>query len=160
MLIAIAISSIFGITLLVWLGNRMLPFWVCPICAGVLGTWIGLIIAHLSGYPIDLTVPALLMGGSVVGIVYQFEKKLPAGRSPLLLKTLLIPAGFIAAYSILVQWWGAFLVVLIFLLGMSFIFLSPKRNLSSRKEAVTPPEGNEPHSLRREELENKMKNCC
>ena len=160
MLIAITISSILGITLLMWCANRILPFRVCPICAGVLGTWVGLIIVYLSGHTIDLAVPALLMGGSVVGIVYQFEKKLPAGRSPLLLKTLLIPAGFLAAYSILAQRWSVLLVALIFLLGMSFIFFSQKRNLSSSKEAVAAPEENEPHSLRRKELENKMKNCC
>ena len=160
MLIAITISSILGITLLMWCANRILPFRVCPICAGVLGTWVGLIIVYLSGHTIDLAVPALLMGGSVVGIVYQFEKKLPEGKSPLLFKTFLIPAGFIAAYSILAQWWSVFLVALIFLLGMSFIFLSPKRNLNSRKEAATAPEGNKSHSLKREELENKMKNCC
>ena len=147
MLIAIATTSILGITLLVYLANRILPFRICPICAGVSGTWIGLIIARFSGYPIDITIPALLMGGSVVGIAYQLEKKLPAEKSSLLWKTFFIPAGFIAAYGILIEWRGIFFAALIFLLLLSSLFLSPRKQQESQKKAV-------------EELKKKMKDCC
>ena len=151
MLAIITIISILGITVLVWLANRMLPFQICPICAGVFGTWAGLLTAHLLGYPIDLVVPALLMGGSVVGIAYQLEKKLPvesaSWRAPLVWKTIFIPAGFVAAYSILIQWWGTFFVVYIFLLLVSFVFLSPRKQNAVHTGAV-------------EELKKKMQDCC
>ncbi len=160
MLITIAITSILGITAFVWLVNRILPIRICPICAGVSGTWLGLIAAYFLGYPVDLIVPALLMGGSVVGIAYQLEKKLPvrhslskrgggesAGwRTPLFWKTLFIPAGFIAAYGILVNQWSMLVAACIFLFGLSFLFLSPRTNVNKNKKV--------------EELEEKMKNCC
>lgn len=47
---------------------------VCSICIAVSATWLGLLIAHLLGYAADITVIAILMGGSVVGIMYKLEK--------------------------------------------------------------------------------------
>ncbi len=150
MLITITIASILGITAFVRLVNRVLPLRICPICAGVSGTWLGLIAAYFLGYPIDLIIPALLMGGSVVGIAYQLEKKLLAEsagwRSPLLWKMLFIPAGFVAAYGILVQQWSILIAALIFLLWLSFLFIAPRTNVNKNKKV--------------EELEEKMKNCC
>src|SRR3989344_7286156 len=67
MLIVITITSILGVTIVVWLANRILPFQVCPICAGVFGTWVGLLSAYFLGYPIDLVVPPPFMGGAVGG---------------------------------------------------------------------------------------------
>ena len=142
-----SVVSILGLAGFVWLANKIWPFQICPICAGVAGTWLWLLAANFLGYEIDLIIPALLMGGSVVGIAYQIEKRLPPSRSPLLLKTLFIPAGFIAAYAVLTWHWPALLFSLLFLLLISFIFLYPQKNRNVRKEAV-------------EELEDKMKNCC
>ncbi len=167
MLIAIVTISILAITGLTWLLNRILPFKICPICAGVSLTWLWMLAAKFLGYEIDLLILAMLMGGSVVGIAYQIEKKLlarrslarpaepwrsggeggPDGRSPLLWKTLFIPVGFVAAYGILMQWWSVFLVSIIFLLQIAFIFLSPKKESRGRNQKVG-------------ELEEKMKNCC
>lgn len=45
------------------------------------------------------SVDAMLLGGSVAGIAYQVEQRLPLERSPLLWKILFIPAGFVAAYA-------------------------------------------------------------
>ncbi len=150
-MLAITTISILAITGLLWLLNRIQAFKICPICAGVSGTWLWMLAAKFLGFQIDLIIPAMLMGGSVVGIAYQLEKKLPAASSgwqtPLLLKTLFIPAGFIAAYGILVQWWIVFLVALVFLLLASFLFLFSGNKPSSQKEAV-------------KELEKKMKDCC
>ncbi|MBI4085900.1 MAG: hypothetical protein HY433_01490 [Candidatus Liptonbacteria bacterium] len=168
MLIAIATTSILGITLLAHLANRILlprlrsgqAFRICPICAGVSGTWIGLVIARFLGYPIDVAIPSLLMGGSVVGIAYQLEKKLPVDRSSLLWKTFFIPAGFIAAYAILMEWQGIFFAALIFLLLLSYLFLPPRKQQESQKKAVAVPIGSEPRPIGREELKKKMKDCC
>jgi peptidoglycan/LPS O-acetylase OafA/YrhL len=146
MSIAIAAVSILAISAITWLVNRMLSFTVCPICAGVFLTWAWLVGAYFAGYGIDPVVPALLMGGSVVGIAYQLEKKSKSSSAgtTLLWKALFIPAGFIAAYAVLEQVWTAFLVAAVFLLLVSLILL-PKAG--ARVEANG-------------ELEKKMEDCC
>ncbi len=149
MLITITIISILVITLVVWLANKILPFTVCPICAGSFLTWVGLVSAHFMGYQIDLVVPALLMGGSVVGIAYQLEKKFrnqSAGRL-LLFKVFFIPAGFVAAYAVLEQLWVALLVAIVFLFALSCLLSSSSSTAGSREETVG-------------DIEKKMKDCC
>lgn len=150
MLITITAVSILAIAMLVWLVNRTMSFNVCPICAGVFLTWVWLIIAYTIGYQINLAIPALLMGGSVVGIAYQLEKKfrnLSAGRI-LLWKVFFIPAGFIAAYSILEQLPAVFLLATVLLLLISFVLLSSKDGTkNSRLETVGG-------------IEKKMEDCC
>jgi hypothetical protein len=156
MIIAVTVVSILAVTVLVWLANKILPFKVCPVCAGVFLTWVGLLGAHFFGYRIDLVIPALLMGGSVVGIAYQLEKKF-AGLSPdvlLIRKTLIISAGFIVAYSILAQWWTVFLFAAGFILLVSFLF-PPKASSPSADGGES-----EPHGKSVENLEKSMENCC
>lgn len=147
MLLIITIISIFGICFLVHLANRFLPFKICSICAGVSGTWIWLLIGYFLGYQIDLMVPAILMGGSVVGLAYQLEKKLAREKSSLLWKTLFISVGFIAVYELLIGGWLMFSVAMIFLLGVSFLFLSSRDKKDSDREKI-------------EELKKKMDKCC
>ncbi|MBI4088985.1 hypothetical protein HY415_02725 [Candidatus Kaiserbacteria bacterium] len=145
MTIAIATASIIAIAGLIWLANRILPFAICPVCAGVFLTWVGLVGAHFVGYQIDLIVPALLMGGSVVGIAYQLEKKFGVRT---LWKVFFIPVGFIAAYAILKEWWAAFLLAVAFLAAISARLLPAKDSTAdSRKEATA-------------DIKKKMENCC
>lgn len=146
-MIIIAAISILILSLLVWIANRFLPFRICPICAGVSGTWIWLIVSYFQGYQVDLTIPALLMGGSVVGLSYQLEKIAPHGKSVLLWKILFIPAGFTAAYGILVKEWLLFAVAIIFLLAISFSFLPSDHKPDSDKETIV-------------KLKQKMEECC
>jgi len=146
MIITITAVSIIVIAGVVWLINRVLPFTICPICAGVFLTWVWLIVAHIFGYQINLVVPSLLMGGSVVGIAYQLEKKfrnLSAGKI-LLWKMLFIPAGFVAAYGILEQLPAVFLIAAVFLLLVSLLLVG---NANARNETATG-------------LEKKMEDCC
>lgn len=139
MLITITVISILVISALVWLANKILPFAVCPVCAGTFLTWVWLVGAHFLGYEINLTIPALLMGGTVVGIAYQLEKKF---AKPLLLwKALFIPAGFVSAYSILEQMW------IVFLVAIMFMFLMSLALLPSRGESASG-------------LEKKIEDCC
>ena len=149
MLIAIAAVSILVISAIVWLANRILSFAICPICAGVFLTWVGLIGARFLGYDIDLVVPALLMGGSVVGTAYQLEKKFHGSSvSALLLwKAFFIPTGFVAAHAILEQLWTVFLLAIAFLFLLSFAFLSSSGTSDSRAEAAGG-------------LEKEMEDCC
>lgn len=156
MLITITVTSIVAVTALVWLANKILPFTVCPICAGVSLTWAGLLAAHFLDYSVDLVIPALLMGGTVVGIAYQLEKKsrnMSTGQL-LLRKTLFIPAGFIAAYGILAELWAVSAGALAFLLLVTFLLR--RFNLRS------PDSGGLTSGSREtaEEIEKKMKDCC
>ena len=146
-MIIVATVSILGLSLLVWLANRFLPFKICPICAGVSGTWIWLMAGYFMGYQIDPIIPAMLMGGSVVGLAYQLEKKLSPDKSQLLWKTLCIPAGFILAYSILFKEWLVFSVILVFLLVIIYLFFSKDGNKQPDRKKI-------------EDLKNKMDKCC
>jgi hypothetical protein len=149
MLLTITITSILAITLVVWLANRILPFTICPICAGVFLTWIGLVSAHLLGYQIDLVIPALLMGGSVVGIAYQLEKKFRgySAGALLLWKVFFMPIGFVAAYGVLKRLWVVSVPALVALLLVSLLFLSAHRVPGARENTT-------------DEIEKKMKDCC
>ncbi len=164
MLIIITVISILLITAFVWLLNKFSPFTICPICAGVSGTWLWILFGIFSGFLAEGDygfILAMLMGGSVVGIAYQIEKRMPSNRPALLWKSLFIPLGFIGVYSILVMWWFVFLVDVLFLFLFVFMFkffkiesVEPqisvnkksRRGLKSREEI--------------EKLEAKMKDCC
>lgn len=151
MLIAITTISIFAITGFVWLVNRILPLKICPICAGVSGTWLWLLAAKFLGYEIDLLIPAILMGGSVVGI---------ANRLPLPSKTLFISVGFVAVYSVLASWWTAFIVATTILVIVALRFTEEPRAMEENGKVAAPSGRASPHEMRREELEKKMKKCC
>lgn len=130
--------------------NRVSFFKMCPICAGVAGTWLWMLAAKFLGYGVDTVILAMLMGGSVVGIAYQVEKHFPettSGDKRFLWKLLFIPSGFVCVYSLLAEWWSVFLAVLIFLAATSFSLLWGKTSNKPTNQAV-------------EELEKKMKHCC
>lgn len=139
--------SIFAIAGLAWAAKKLLRAPVCPICLGVGGTWLWMVIARSFGHAVDPAMLAILLGGSVAGIAYQVEKRLPQGRSPLLWKTLFIPAGFVAAYGIAVSQWALFGVTGGALVVLTVFFL------------VSPGASVEP-SETVEELKRKMKQCC
>lgn len=93
-------GSILLLTAAASLATRLVPFRVCALCVGVAGTWGGLLALRASGVPLDPVLPAVLMGGSVVGIAYVLERRLPHGRSPLAWKATFIPIGFLAAHAV------------------------------------------------------------
>lgn len=109
------------------------------------------------------------MGGSVVGIAYQGEKRLRADsagwRTPLLWKAFFIPAGFAATYGILAEQWSAFFPALVFLALWSFLFLSPRKRKEPPNEAAAARPFSEkglgePRPMGQEELKKKMEDCC
>lgn len=147
--ITITIVSILGITVFAWLFNKLLPYKVCAICAGVSGTWLLMLLMRFQGYPVDTAILAMLLGASVAGIAYQLEKKLPEKRSQLLWKVLFIPAGFVAVYGIVQSEWFLFFGALVFLLVLSYAFLK-----------VPNPPADGINLSPTKELEEKMKQCC
>jgi len=146
-IILITAISILAITGLAWLAGRVLPFTVCPVCVGVAGTWLWMLAARFAGFAVDASMLAILLGGSVVGIVYQLEKHLPQGRSPLLWKTLCLPIGFVAAYGVAVPHWSLLAIVVAALLLLTAVFFVPRRHSEKDSAAV-------------EKLERAMKKCC
>ncbi|MBS3149463.1 hypothetical protein J4455_02095 [Candidatus Woesearchaeota archaeon] len=74
---------------------------VCAICAAVSLTWIFLIILSLIGYNIDKLIIGILMGQSIVGIMYYLEKKLKNKLFLSLSKLFTIVIGTLIVYSIL-----------------------------------------------------------
>ena len=146
-MIILTIISILAVTCAVWTVNKLFPFKVCPICAGVSGTWLWMLVASLLGYQIDLAIVAMLMGGSVVGIAYQLEKRLPTGRSPLLWKMIFIPLGFVAVYGVVSLWWTVAVpsLAVLGLLSWVFVMVRPSKAQSTTKV---------------EALKKKMQNCC
>jgi len=143
----IAITSILAITSIAAFLRARTPLRLCPICAGVSGTWGWMLVARAVGYAIDPLVLGILMGGSVVGVAYQLEKRLPPGRSPLLLKTIFIPMGMLAVYELLSSRWVVFFAALGVLLIFTLAMLRSRRDGNKESERV-------------QSLEEKMKKCC
>ncbi|OHA09378.1 MAG: hypothetical protein A3B37_02330 [Candidatus Sungbacteria bacterium RIFCSPLOWO2_01_FULL_59_16] len=146
--IALAMASILAITALAYGATRFFRIAVCPICAGVSATWIGMLAAKTAGYAVESSVIALLMGGTVVGIAYQIERRLAPGRSSLLEKTLFIPTGFIAAYSLLTAAYQTFSVSVGLAALIALFFLRQREPAPSAR------------SDRTADLEERMKQCC
>ena len=148
-MIYIVIVSILAIAGLIWLANKALPFRICPICAGVSGTWLWLLVAMANGWLLitDYQLPvAILMGSSVVGIAYQLEKRLPENRSPLVWKTIFIPLGFLVAYHLVLFDWIAFAIFL----AVELLFVWFYLFLVSHQ----------PKNVQVEKLEKQMEKCC
>lgn len=140
----IVLLSLFSITLMIWLINKVSPFAVCPICVGVSGTWLWMLAGRFLGYPADNAVLALLMGGSVVGIAYQLENYIPK-RKALLWKSFFIPAGFFVTYNVILSLWAvSFIGLVILFIGVLMFF-------------VVFGEG---ETKKTREIEENMRQCC
>jgi len=141
------IFSILAIAGLAWTAGRMLQVRCCPICLGVGGTWLWMIVGRALDYPVDVPMLSMLLGGSVVGIAYQVEKRLPQGRSPLLWKMLFVPVGFVAAYALATPQWALFAVTGVALVLLTASFLRAPGAVGEPSEAV-------------DALQKKMRECC
>jgi len=142
----IIIIYILIITLVVWFADRVFKWKICPICAGVSLTWLSMIVARELGYYVDPSILAMLIGGSVVGVAYQLEKKLPNGRSLLLWKTLFMTGGFVAGYGLVYSSWAVLIGAVIWGLILIYAFFRRTQTPVKSQKAV--------------ELEKKMEQCC
>ncbi len=146
----IIIISILLITLIVWVLNKKLTFQICPICVGVSLTWIGIIIAlafNLLPYNSYQLQIAILMGGTVVGLVYKLEKHIKINFI-LIWKTLFVIIGFFTVYNLAISNWLISFVGIILIAIVTFLFKK-----ISKTELLE-----ESKSLK--ETQEKMKNCC
>lgn len=145
--IVVTATSILVLTGLAWLAGKALRLALCPVCIGVAGTWLWMLAARLAGYAIDIPMLAVLVGGSVAGVAQQLEKRLPAGRSPLLWKTAFFPVGFTAAYGIAAAQWDVMIAAVGVLALLSALFFLPRRHEDTHDAAVR-------------KIEEQMKKCC
>lgn len=145
--IAPALVSIWLLAALAWVARRTLRLSVCPICAGVAGTWLWMLAGRQFGIGPDTSMLPLLLAGSVVGVAYQLERFLPAGRSGALFKAMAIPLGLAAAHALDQSLWQWLVVVLVALLVVAASFFRPLAVGTPDNAAV-------------EELKKQMKQCC
>ena len=125
----------------------MLRVPICPICVGVAGTWLWMLVARALGYPVDPGMLAILLGASASGIAYQVEKRLPPGRSSVLWKALFVPAGLAAAYAVFASLWALAVPIGIALLLLTAFVLIPGATAQGAGDAV-------------DTLKDRMRQCC
>ena len=89
------------------------------------------------------------MGGTVVGIAFQGEKKFKWAKNLFYWKAPVIIVGFIIAYLLLINIsWTTFIIELVLLGFLTyFLFLQPIAGKSPQGESVS-------------ELEEKLEDCC
>lgn len=153
MQILIPTISIIVLTGIVWIANRIFSIRVCPICAGISGTWIWMLATFFLGYEINLFILGTLMGGSVVGITYQLEKRFLIGKilhnKLLIWKTVFMVSGFITAYALASSEWIAFSLSAAIITALSIFAVTQKSKVINKKQNKNV-----------EQLEKYMEDCC
>ena len=80
----------------------------CSICASVSLTWSILLLLKILNYQIDSLIVGILMGGSVVGIMYKLEDYAKKHNKKLLLfRIIILIIGFLVVYSLIKYLWGS-----------------------------------------------------
>lgn len=112
----------------------------------VSASWMGLLVARSLGYPVETSLIAMLMGGSVVGIAYTLGKRLTEGMNKAW-KLTAIPLGFLLVYAGLSGWWLVAGIAAVAAAGaVAYFFRVARRALAGAAQGA--------------ELEEKMKDCC
>ena len=148
-----AILLVLVITLIAVALNKLLPFKICPICAGISGSWLiltaGILLARWSGgYMLPI---AMLMGGTVVGIAFQGEAKFNWAKKGIYMwKAPVIILGMPVAYWLFQNMSLTTLAVEILILSVLIYFFFIRSSHAGKNI-----DGH--HVV---ELEDKMKNCC
>lgn len=143
----ITLASILLITAGVYLFNRITKWNICPICAGVSGTWLWMFASFYSRSIVDPFIIAILMGGSVVGIMYMLDNRIPEGKNKLVFKTLFFLAGFSVVYFAINLELLKMAASIIVGALVSFYFLTSQLPHKDKSPRVA-------------ELEKKMEKCC
>ena len=143
---------IIAFTLLTLSFNKITRWQICLICAGVSLTWLTITALMLSGLLLTthyLLPVAMLMGGTVVGIAFQGEKRFEWAKNLFYWKAPVIIIGFVVAYLLLINLsWTTFITELVLLGFLTyFIFLQPSGGKLPQGETASG-------------LEEKLKDCC
>ncbi len=141
------------ITVMAWRFGGRPSLRICPICVGVSGTWILFTAAVLAGYlPGDYKLPiAMLMGGSVVGIAFQGEKRFKWAADDIFYwKAPVIIVGMPVAYWLFIKMSWAVLALEIILLAFAAYVLF----------AGSGGEKSQTNKHKVDEIKKKMESCC
>lgn len=117
----------------------------CPICVAVAGTWLWQLVVYFV-YPniVSQLWLGILMGGSVIGIMYQIDKKLAGRLSWIVAKPIWVTTGFGLISALIRQQWSwvvlASIILMIIGLVVAVAMFSPESKPSPVLE--------------------KLKNCC
>ena len=123
--------SIALLTLIFWALHKARIIPVCPICAGVVITWVGGVVAlYFGAWWANPMIIAILMGASMGAIADKYGNKFG-----LLWKSAVVLLGLPAIYFLVQKllWQGLGLVV-IFLILTVFLYRSNKEVSSDKKD--------------------------
>lgn len=155
----VSITALYFI--LAFLGNtikRIIGRKICAICAAVSLTWLGLLFLWSTGFNIDPLVIAILMGQSIVGIMYKteeyFEKK--KLKKFWLIRILIITLGTLFVYLLLNKMWFGFSILITLSLPLALIlWLAIFTGKEERRER-----GGRRERKAALDLEKLMEDCC
>lgn len=163
MIISVVFFIVFLYFLFAFLGptiTRMTGKKICAICAAVSLTWLSLLVLWLAGLKIEPIIIAILMGQSIVGIMYKSEeyfKKRELSKF-WLVRILMITLGTLLVYFLLKQLWTLFTTIV----GLSlFLALILGRLIfQSKQKPVGRKRRGKNYQKAISELEKMMEDCC
>ena len=126
--------------------DRLLHFRICVFCASVAATWFSLLLIHwFTSFPVDITILAILMGCSVVGIMYRFSAKTIIVYRPLTGLFFLLSGTTLAYFfiTLIFDLWSLAVLIAVFVL-VYYFEISRKKRLSSLGK----------------KLEKRLEHCC
>lgn len=130
----------------------LLPTKICAICAAVSLTWISLLAAYFLGWHNDLLITGILMGGSIVGIMYKAEGyfKNKNLNNFWLVRILIIIFGFGSVYFLLSEEWNKliFILILAILAGFFNLFFIKEKKENSQQSGLN------------KKLKERLEHCC
>jgi hypothetical protein len=143
--------------------QKKLKLKICAICAAVGLTWITLLILKWSGFLIDNLLIGILMGESIVGIMYLFEKKIKEAKKEnlLWLKVFIILIGTSLVYLLLSEFYGLgfWILLLISFVFLIYILISMKSSVRKKNKWVVEHKYGK-FSKEIKKLEEKFEHCC
>ena len=146
--LALALVSLLVLSVTASFAARLLRLSVCPVCAGVAGTWLWMLAARETGIlTADPVILATLLGASTVGVAQSINSRLPQGRSPQLCKALMLVGGFTFAYALALGHWA--------LAAAAAAQFAVTAALALRRQSA-PARDEQAIAL----LEERMKKCC
>ena len=124
------------------------PLKVCAICSAVSVTWLGLLLTHVLGMHEEIVWLGVLMGGSVVGLMYKLDSywKEKKYSGTWLLKLTIVVFGFLTVYVVVnTRWtdlfWLVPSMVIVSTIGAMLLRSNKEDNVSSK-------------------LQSKLDHCC
>lgn len=148
MTLILALTSIVVIAILAWGVRRISGIAICPICGGVAGTWLLILVLRALAIETDPAIVAMLIGGSAVGMAYQVAKRIPEDRAPGLWLAIAVPLGFAAAYGVAYAEWPLAAAGVVGYGITAWVFRSVNTQGQSKKSPAV------------ERLKKEMEQCC